>query len=157
MTSTTLIERSNVPGRKHVFLVGTDASGNAVEVLVSADGSTSISPIAGEENIGTANAMLRTRRRVNATKLTAITAVTIGAGGVGDAVLHGILIELNATAVTATIAGFGNEASVAKNMVLTGAIATDTHFKDLDSLNNIGALTVTASVADKVWVFWSVK
>ena len=134
-----------------------DSAGNPVALLVNADGSVVIAPLAGEEGIGTANAVLRTRRRVNATKLTPITAVPIGAGAAGDTVLHGILIELNASAVTATIAGFGNEVSVAKNMVLTGATATDTHFKDLDSLNNIGALTVTASVADKVWVFWSVK
>lgn len=71
------------------------------------------SQLAGEENIGSANAMLRTRKRCNATKLTAITAVTIGAGAAADTVLHGILIEANTTAVTATIAGFGNEAGAA--------------------------------------------
>jgi hypothetical protein len=47
------------------------------QILVADDGSITLSPIAGEENIGTSNAVLRTRRRVNATKLTPITAVTI--------------------------------------------------------------------------------
>lgn len=115
------------------------------------------SQLAGEENIGSANAMLRTRKRCNATKLTAITAVTIGAGAAADTVLHGILIEANATAVTATIAGFGNEAGAAKNIVLTGSTSQDVFIRDLDALNTQGALTVTASVADKVTVLWSAK
>lgn len=153
----------NIPGLIRVGALSHETSPGVFELRrarATSSGETLswlASQLAGEENIGSANAMLRTRKRCNATKLTAITAVTIGAGAAADTVLHGILIEANATAVTATIAGFGNEAGAAKNIVLTGSTSQDVFVRDLDALNTQGALTVTASVADKVTVLWSAK
>ena len=76
----------------------------------------------------------------------------IGAGGVAnDTILNGIKIAANGTAVTATISGFRDSTGAAANIVLTGGTTQDT-FTPLGWINTAGALTVTASVANKVVV-----
>lgn len=130
-----------------------DASGTPVAALAAADGSTSIAAIAGERG-AIPNDRILTQRRNTPTKLTGIGAVTIGGGVTSDTVLARVIIEKNATAVTATIAGLVNESGVAKTILLTGS-TTDDVVRDVDMLNEGGALTVTASVADKVTVLWT--
>lgn len=76
---------------------------------------------------------------------------TVQAGGVAaDTILVGIIIMANGTAVTATIAGFLDEGAAARSIVLTGS-TTESRMYPLGSIN-AAALTVTASVADKVVV-----
>ena len=53
--------------------------------------------------------------------------------------------------MTATISGFRDSTGAAANIVLTGGTTQDT-FTPLGWINTAGALTVTASVANKVVV-----
>lgn len=91
--------------------------------------------------------------------LTALTATTIGGGVADDTLLMGLIIILNATAVTATVAGFENEGATAKSIIFTGATATDTviSFGSKGLRNTKGALTVTPSIADKVIVLYKAR
>lgn len=156
MTSTTLIERSNVPGRKHAFLVGVDANGNAVEALVAADGSLSTSPLAGEKNIGTNNAYILARTGGNLSVISKTTAVTIGAGAAGDTRLDGITV-IAALTGTCAITGFADSDGTAQT--ITFPAATVAGFKDFrGDVNSAGALTITCSNAaddNLVLVHWS--
>lgn len=96
-----------------------------------------------------------------ATILHATTAVAfhlgiVQAGGVaGDTVLVGLYILQNATSVTATVAGFADETGAAANLVFSGdtaALDAASRFIPIGAVNSKGALTITASVADKVIV-----
>lgn len=79
------------------------------------------------------------------------------AGGVAnDTVLVGLIILQNAvTAVTATVVGFQDETGTAQNLVFSGDVAAldaASRFIPVGALNNKSAMTVQASVADKVIV-----
>lgn len=96
-----------------------------------------------------------------ATLLHATTAVAfhngiVAAGGVAnDTILVGLIILQNATSVTATVAGFGDETGAAANLVFSGdttALDAASRVIPIGAINNVGALTVTASDADKVIV-----
>lgn len=130
---------------------GVTAAGDPVQLLANTDGATVGGAIAGEDG-----AVMRVRERTTPYILSVTTAVGIGAGASGDTVLEGILILANATAVTATLIGFGDQAGVATNIVLTGSTSQDVWYP-LRWLNTVGAMTVTASVANKVVVSWTAK
>src|SRR3990172_5246652 len=80
----------------------------------------------------------------------------VQAGGVAnDTVLVGLIILQNAASVTATVAGFQDEVGTAQNLVFSGdttALDAASRHIPIGAINNKGALTVTASVADKVIV-----
>jgi hypothetical protein len=91
------------------------------------------------------------------------TAVTVAAGNIsstgaavgaiGDTLLLGVVILAGAGPATLTIVGFKGEDGTARNVLLTGAVATDTVYNFGTGLRNTGAaMTLTASVADKVLV-----
>ena len=89
---------------------------------------------------------------LHGTGANAFKAGRVAAGGVAnDSILVGIVIQANGTAVTATVAGFQDEAGAAQNTVFTGSTTTST-FIPVGALNDKGVLTITASVADKVIV-----
>ena len=116
-----------------------------------------VTKIAGEPGSGQTLAINRT---AEATIIDGTTAVTLGGGVANDAVLDGILILANGTAVTATIGGLHKRddagTEVAQAIVLTGAVATDTLFPFPAGMRNkAGALTITASVDEKVVAFWN--
>lgn len=85
-------------------------------------------------------------------------ALVIGGGAANDSYLLSIIILLNGTAVTATVAGFEDEDGDAKSIVFTGSTTADVAINlGAGLINTKGALTVTASVADKVIVnYWPV-
>lgn len=132
------------------LLAGKAPNGDLMEVKTDASGNLVV-PFAGEEIF-----VMRTRERTTPYILSVTTAVGIGAGASGDTVLEGILILANATAVTATLAGFGDQAGAAASIVLTGSTSQDVWYP-MRWLNTVGALTVTASVANKVVVSWTSK
>lgn len=78
----------------------------------------------------------------------------VQAGGVAnDTVLVALIILQNAASVTATVAGFADETGTAANLVFSGdttALDASSRYIPLGILNSKGALTITASVADKV-------
>lgn len=116
-----------------------------------------VTKIAGEPGSGQTLAINRT---AEATVIDGTTAVTLGGGVANDAVLDGILILANATAVTATIGGLYKRGAagteVAQAIVLTGAVATDTLFPFPAGMRNkAGALTITASADEKVVALWN--
>lgn len=75
------------------------------------------------------------------------------AGAVGDTLLLGVVILAGAGPATLTIVGFKGEDGTARSVVLTGVVATDTVYNFGSGLRNTGAaMTLTASVADKVLV-----
>lgn len=80
----------------------------------------------------------------------------VGAGGVAnDTILVGLIINNNAAAVTATIAGFQDETGAARNLVFSGdttALDAGSRFIPIGAINDKAAMTVTASVADTVTV-----
>lgn len=80
----------------------------------------------------------------------------VQAGGVAnDTILVGLIILQNATSVTATVAGFSDETGTAANLVFSGdttALDAASRYIPIGAINDKGALTVTASVADKVIV-----
>ena len=113
--------------------------------------------IAGEPGSGQTLAVNRT---AEATVIDGTTAVTLGGGVANDAVLEGILILANATAVTATIGGLykrdATGAEVAQAIVLTGSTTVDTLITFPAGMRNkAGALTITASVDEKVVALWN--
>lgn len=81
---------------------------------------------------------------------------TAQTGGVAnDTILVGVIILQNAAAVTATVVGFQDETGAAQNLVFSGdttALDASSRFIPLGALNNKSAMTVQASVADKVIV-----
>lgn len=94
------------------------------------------------------------KEEANFTILSNATANIIGAGAADDTFLMGITILANGVAVTATIAGFADQAGAAANLVLTGSTTTDLYYHFPARRNSKGALTITASVASKVGVDW---
>lgn len=79
------------------------------------------------------------------------------AGGVAnDTLLVGLIIQSNAvTAVTATVVGFQDETGTAQNLVFSGdttALDVTTRYIPIGAPNDKSAMTVQASVADKVIV-----
>lgn len=127
------------------------------EVTAGAAHVTQTTLIAGEPGSGKTLAINRT---AEATIIDGVAAVTLGGGIANDAVLDGILILANATAVTATIGGLykrdaaGTE--VAQALVLTGSTSVDTLFPFPAGMRNkAGALTITASVDEKVVALWN--
>lgn len=93
-------------------------------------------------------------RLLHGTGATAVTAGMIGGpgGNANDTRLVQVVILLNASAVTLTIAGFRGEDGTARNVVLTGSTTVDTVYNFPGLKNSAGAMTLTASVADKVLV-----
>jgi hypothetical protein len=86
--------------------------------------------------------------------LTATTAVTLGEDAAAKTRLFRLIIRKNAVAVTADVAGFGNESDAAKTLQFTGLTTADTVIEFGGARATVGALKVTASVADKVDVIW---
>jgi len=79
----------------------------------------------------------------------------IGASGgsAGDSALYSIYIFANGSAVTLTVAGMQGEDGSARNLVFTGSTTVDTKIDFMYPLvNSKAAMTLTASVADKVLV-----
>lgn len=67
----------------------------------------------------------------------------------GDSVIIGVILLGNATAATLTIAGCGNGAGAAANIVLNQAAAlTSSQYVPLGFVNSVGPLIITASVAN---------
>lgn len=93
-------------------------------------------------------------RLLHGTSAVNVTAGVIGGpGGVAnDTRLVQVVILLNAAAVTLTIVGFRDETGAARNVVLTGSTSADTVYNFPGLKNSAGAMTLTASVADKVLV-----
>lgn len=114
--------------------------------------------IAGERNQDSStNSYLDTRKVVTPVVLTSISAVDIGGStAANDTHLMGIIILANGTAVTAAVAGFGNESGTAKTVTFTGSTTADVfvNLSGLALLNTKAKLSVTASVADKVVVLY---
>ena len=105
------------------------------------------------------NAYLVTRQECIVTILDGTSAVSIGGGAANDTHLLGVLIPKNAGPATCTLAGFGKATSstgtyTAKDIVLTGSTADDRYYDFGGAINNVGALTATASVDEIVVVFW---
>jgi len=133
-------------------LIVVDAAGDAYDLLGTPSGAVVLGPRPGDDGVFT-----RVRERCVPYVLSVITAVPIGAGASGDSVLEGILIlATTTTAATATLAGFGDQAGVAGNILLTGSTSSDVWYP-MRWLNSVGALIVTASVANKVVVSWSAR
>ncbi|MGB9332626.1 MAG: hypothetical protein WCB10_17815 [Steroidobacteraceae bacterium] len=95
-------------------------------------------------------------------QLSVATAVPCANGIVGsaaavagwDTLLLGVYIQVNATAVTLTIAGMANQAGGAANMLLTGSTTVDFFWEPtVPVVNSFAAFVFTASVASKVIVF----
>ena len=91
----------------------------------------------------------------NATLLSGTGAVTLGSLGAGDIEIVGIVILLNAAAVTATIAGFNDQTGTAQSIVLTGQTASDVVYNFPAPMVNARALTITPSVTLRVLVLWN--
>ena len=93
----------------------------------------------------------------NATLLTGTSAVTIGGAGAGAGGIEivGVVILLNAAAVTATIAGFADQSGSAQNILLTGQTGSDTVYMFPAPLVGPGTVTVTPSVTQRVLVLWN--
>jgi hypothetical protein len=77
------------------------------------------------------------------------------AGVTGDTRFLGLHILSNATAVTVTVTGFGNTTGAAVSKVYTGSTTVDTfiNLNGFAEINNVAAMTITASVANKAWVY----
>ena len=95
----------------------------------------------------------------NATVVEQTTALALGPAGAGKAVLYGMTILLNGTAVTVDVAGFVDEDGDAKTLRFTGSTTVDTHvqFGGNGLVPTGGTLTVTASIADKALIHWRVR
>lgn len=97
-------------------------------------------------------------RLLHATSALNVVAGVIGgagsaAGATGDTLLFSVLISFAAGPPTLTIAGFRGEDGVARNILLTGSTTVDTVYNFGGGLRNTGAaMTLTASVADKILV-----
>lgn len=81
--------------------------------------------------------------------------VVLAGGVANDTILVGLIMLQNAASVTATVAGFNDESGAAANLVFssdTAALDAASRFIPIGAINSKGALTVTASVADKVIV-----
>ena len=96
---------------------------------------------------------------LNATVVEQTTALALGPAGAGKAVLYGMTILLDDTAVTVEVDGFVNENGDAKTLRFTGSTTVDTHiqFGGNGLIATGGTLTVTASVADKALIHWRVR
>lgn len=96
---------------------------------------------------------------LNATVVEQTTALALGPAGAGKAVLYGMTILLDDTAVTVEVDGFVNENGDAKTLRFTGSTTVDTHiqFGGNGLIATGGTLTVTASVADKSLIHWRVR
>ena len=96
---------------------------------------------------------------LNATVVEQTTALALGPAGAGKAVLYGMTILLDDTAVTVEVDGFVNENGDAKTLRFTGSTTVDTHiqFGGKGLIATGGTLTVTASVADKSLIHWRVR
>ncbi|MGO9935143.1 MAG: hypothetical protein ACLPV8_25475 [Steroidobacteraceae bacterium] len=95
------------------------------------------------------------------TRLSVATAVQCKAGVLGgvagipyDTVLFGVYLQLNATAVSVTIAGLNDQAGVAQNLLISGETTTDYFWMPpAPILNSFAAFVFTASIANLVWIF----
>lgn len=94
---------------------------------------------------------------LKSTTITATTGVTLGENAANKTRLHKIVLRKNGTAVTAGIAGFGNEdaSPAAKTRTYTGSTTADVVIELDGIVADKGALVVTASIADLVDVTWS--
>lgn len=73
-------------------------------------------------------------------------------GAVNDSLLFYVLILAAAGPPTLTIAGFRGEDGIARNILLTGSTTVDTQYNFAGLRNTGAAMTLTASVADKILV-----
>lgn len=94
-----------------------------------------------------------------ATVIDGTAAVTLGSAVTGDCRIYGVLILKDATPATATISGLGKLAPTgaltsATGLVITGSTADDRFVSFHGAINEFGPLTITASVDEKVIVFW---
>jgi len=102
----------------------------------------------------------QTDNTVNAILLEQTSALTLNDGVANDTLFMGVVILHNAAAVTATIGGFDDEDGDAAPIVFTGNATAATpsdvsiNFGGMGLINDGGAFTVTASVADKVLVMY---
>ena len=96
---------------------------------------------------------------LNAPVVEQTTALALGPTGAGKAVLYGMTILLDDTAITVEVDGFVNENGDAKTLRFTGSTTVDTHvsFGGNGLIATGGTLTVTASVADKSLIHWRVR
>lgn len=96
---------------------------------------------------------------LNATVVEQTTALALGPAGAGKAVLYGMTILLNGTAVTVDVAGFVDEDGDAKTLRFTGSTTADINhnFGGNGLIPTGGTLTVTSSVADKAMIHWRVR
>ncbi len=96
---------------------------------------------------------------LNATVVEQTTALALGPTGSGKAVLYGMTILLNATAVTVDVVGFVDENGHNKKLRFTGSTTVDTHiqFGGNGLIQTGDTLTVTSSVADKALIHWRVR
>lgn len=83
--------------------------------------------------------------------------INAAGGTIGDSALTIVIILASGTAATLTIAGIAGEDGTARNVVFTGSTTTDTVYLLSTSqvgglVNTFAAMTLTASVADKVLV-----
>ena len=91
----------------------------------------------------------------HAVRLAVATAVPCKAGILGltggvplDTALYGVYVQLNATAVTVTIAGLADSAGNAASLLITGETTVDYFWMPPSPiLNSFAAFTFTASVA----------
>ena len=91
--------------------------------------------------------------------ISSTSATTIGGGSADDTLLMGLIILQNATAVTAGIAGMQDDTGAAATVTFTGSTSQDVFlpFGGLGIRNDKGALTITASVANKVIVLYRAR
>lgn len=117
-----------------------------------------VTKIAGEPGSGQTLAI---NHVIEATIIDGVAAVTLGSGVANDAVLYGVVILATATtATTATISGLYKRdaagAELAQTFILNGSTTSDTVFSFPAGLRNkAGALTITASVDEKVIALWA--
>lgn len=129
-------------------------------VLKSINGAACVTEqgqIGGERNTAsTTNNYDAIRNEANVQVLTGTGAITLGAAAANVTEFMGAVILKSAGPATLTVAGFQNESGVAKSLVFTGSTTLDTviNLGGLALRADLGALTVTASVADVVAVTW---
>jgi hypothetical protein len=95
--------------------------------------------------------------RLAGTGVTLCNAGIVGAASGGqalDTLLYGVYIQVNAAAVTVTIAGLVDSTGAAASLLITGSTTSDYFWMPpAPILNSFAALTFQASVAALAWVF----
>lgn len=93
-------------------------------------------------------------QNTSGTNIKAGVALSSGTGAAMDTLIYGFHILANATAVTVTITGFIDTNAANASIVWTGSTTVDTIVQfPTPLLNEFAAMTVTPSVAAKVWLY----